>query len=466
MKQSTKSKIIGIALAISVGFAYPAFSASPQFESPIQALESSQLRHVGNFDGDSYPDLLLLAQDKISYRKGLGNGGFGAAIVSVLGLQLFNSTPTAVGDLTGDSIDDFVFMVPFGKDLQVYKGSAQGVFTLYRSVELDYGVSKPIVGNFNADPYQDILITSTSIWGGNYFIEGTSSGLSVTKTEYKDGFYPNGMRCDISRISKISPTGLPGFLCIGSSSIGIVPMNSATQPAIVNAYTSPYTSNPDDRQYAIAEFSGDGLLDLAALRGNSGSINLLIYENSSFGLNSPRIVKAGVLSWQTQLLTSDIDGDGRSDLVLFNPNGSNFYSLNLGNLSFQPFQLVPMNLSNEVLIFADLNVDGMGDFIFAGNSRISVALVKNVTKIAADAKPTIEADAKTTIDATNEARIAEDSATNAALAAAEAADAATLIAQGASDAVAALSESVNLLITEIQTQIKSLAAIVARLAKK
>ena len=53
-----------------------------------------------------------------------------------------------------------------------------------------------------------------------------------------------------------------------------------------------------------------------------------------------------------------------------------------------------------------------------------------------------------------------------ALAAAEAADAANSVAQDASDAVAALAESVNLLITEIQAQIKSLAVIVARLAKK
>lgn len=87
-------------------------------------------------------------------------------------------------------------------------------------------------------------------------------------------------------------------------------------------------------------------------------------------------------------------------------------------------------------------------------------------KAAAELRARQEADAKVTIDATNESRAAEDAATDAALAAAEAADAATSIAQGASDAVAALSESVNLLITEIQNQIKSLAAIVARLAKK
>ena len=74
------------------------------------------------------------------------------------------------------------------------------------------------------------------------------------------------------------------------------------------------------------------------------------------------------------------------------------------------------------------------------------------------------ADAAT--DAANEALDAANAATDAALAAAEAADAATTAAQEASDAVAALSESVTKLIGDLQAQIKSLAAVVAKIAKK
>jgi hypothetical protein len=69
-------------------------------------------------------------------------------------------------------------------------------------------------------------------------------------------------------------------------------------------------------------------------------------------------------------------------------------------------------------------------------------------------------------DAANEATDAANAATDAALAAAEAADAATTAAQEASDAVAALSESVTKLIAGRQAQIKSLAAVVAMIAKK
>lgn len=87
-------------------------------------------------------------------------------------------------------------------------------------------------------------------------------------------------------------------------------------------------------------------------------------------------------------------------------------------------------------------------------------------RAAAELRARQEADAKVTIDATNEARAAEDAATDAALAAAEAAEAATSVAQVASDAVAALSETVTQLIADLQAQIKSLSAIVAKLAKR
>ena len=73
---------------------------------------------------------------------------------------------------------------------------------------------------------------------------------------------------------------------------------------------------------------------------------------------------------------------------------------------------------------------------------------------------------KAATDAAKEALEASNAATTAALDAAKAADAATAAAQAATDAVADLSESVAKLIAGLQAQIKSLAAVVAKIAKK
>ena len=207
MKPHSKRLSVVLASIIVIGSAFPAFSIEPQFEVPIQSLESSQLRHIGKFDGDSIPDLLLVYQNKLSIRRGLGNGDFGSSIESLLGTQIYNASSTVVGDLTGDSINDFAFVVPFGRDFQIYKGSTQGTFSFFRSIELDYSVDRSIIGDFNSDSFPDVLITGTGTWGGSYFLEGTASGVSGVKTEYKDGFYANGFKCNPSRWARISPNG-------------------------------------------------------------------------------------------------------------------------------------------------------------------------------------------------------------------------------------------------------------------
>jgi NAD dependent epimerase/dehydratase family enzyme len=127
------------------------------------------------------------------------------------------------------------------------------------------------------------------------------------------------------------------------------------------------------------------------------------------------------------------------------------------------YQFVNVDLTKKIFnAFLDSEAD-----VFIFISSVKAAADKVVAdKAAEELKAKQEADAKVTIDAANEVKAAEDAATSAALAAAEAADTANSVAQNASDAVAALAESVNLLITEIQGQIKSLAAIVARLGKK
>lgn len=113
--------------------------------------------------------------------------------------------------------------------------------------------------------------------------------------------------------------------------------------------------------------------------------------------------------------------------------------------------------------------------------KVFMPLIDNVVKISATGGTSLplagqvvvtasaevsNAAVKAATNASQEAADAANAATEAALSAAKAADAATAAAQEASDAVAALSESVAKLIAGLQAQIKSLAATVAKIAKK
>jgi hypothetical protein len=113
--------------------------------------------------------------------------------------------------------------------------------------------------------------------------------------------------------------------------------------------------------------------------------------------------------------------------------------------------------------------------------KVFMPLIDNVIKISATGGTSLplagqvvvtasaevsNAAVKAATNASEEAAAAAQAATDAALSAAKAADAATLAAQEASDAVAELSKSVTKLIAGLQAQIKSLAAVVAKIAKK
>jgi hypothetical protein len=113
--------------------------------------------------------------------------------------------------------------------------------------------------------------------------------------------------------------------------------------------------------------------------------------------------------------------------------------------------------------------------------KVFMTLIDNVIKISATGGTSLplagqvvvtasaevsNAAVKAATNASEEAAAAAQAATDAALSAAKAADAATLAAQEASDAVAELSKSVTKLIAGLQAQIKSLAAVVAKIAKK
>jgi hypothetical protein len=90
-----------------------------------------------------------------------------------------------------------------------------------------------------------------------------------------------------------------------------------------------------------------------------------------------------------------------------------------------------------------------------------------VSQVVVSAEALVEDSAqKAATDAAKEALDASNAATSAALDAAKAADAATAAAQAATDAVAVLSESVTKLIAGLQAQIKSLAKVVAKIAKR
>ena len=116
----------------------------------------------------------------------------------------------------------------------------------------------------------------------------------------------------------------------------------------------------------LADFTGNGILDLAVLSANGVSIYL---GNGKGGFLPPVNYDAGVDP--TGLTVAEVLGNGKLDLLVGNIYGDVLILVGNGNGTFRPFEPVKQAIA---LAVADLTGNGVPDFIFADQSLNQVTV--------------------------------------------------------------------------------------------
>ena len=116
-----------------------------------------------------------------------------------------------------------------------------------------------------------------------------------------------------------------------------------------------------------ADFTGNGISDLAVLTANGVSIYL---GNGKGGFSSPVTYDAG--SDPTGLTVADLLGNGHLDLLVGNAFGDVLILVGNGDGTFRPFEPVKADIA---LAVADLTGNGALDFVFADQSLNRVTVV-------------------------------------------------------------------------------------------
>jgi hypothetical protein len=146
-----------------------------------------------------------------------------------------------------------------------------------------------------------------------------------------------------------------------------------------------FAAGIDPRATVLADFNGDGKLDLVA--ANAGGGNISVFRNvTSTGSISPGSLATKIdLSTATgpiSMAVGDVDGDGRLDLVVAAYSArrlSLFRNIGTGTaINFTPpTELVTGNNPRGVAI-RDLDGDGRFDLVVANEGDASVSLFRNV----------------------------------------------------------------------------------------
>jgi len=288
-------------------------------------------------------------------------------------------TPIAMADVNGDGLADLIIGTTGGtSNIAVLLGQSNG--TLGAPSFLPGGALSLAAGDLNGDGFADIVAGNFPAVGTNnatassitVLLSDGSGNFTTGTTQTFTGTYPGPMvladimgtgRNDLL-VASVSPSVLYLFPNQGNGTFG-TPVNIATLGS--------------DRWFAVADFNGDGTLDIAysgLVSAGSAKENTHILLNQGDGTFND-IVPTAMADVGGIVVAGDFNNDGLPDLAVEVDTGSGPVTLqtflNAGSNSFtqgSSISLGPVGSTPYRFVIGDFDNDGFLDIAGANGSGL------------------------------------------------------------------------------------------------
>jgi hypothetical protein len=342
---------------------------------------------IADFDGDGILDLAVVNSAAGSVSVLLGNdvagvpdGTFAPALDAAAG-----SSPTrlAVGDFDGNDVLDLV-VAHNGPDLSVLLGLGDGSFGPPVSHASGSVVHSGVtVADLDGDGILDLVVS-------HWFSDAVGVLLGQGSGGVGDGTFAPAVAYatgELPRDVVVADFDGDGILdlaaaCFDDASVSVL-LGSGDGTF---SGAADYPAGAAGLAIVAADFDGDGITDLALQSHLDGTVSVLLGQGSggvgdgTFG--APIASTAGLAP--TDLATGDFDADGVMDLAVANAgNGLNAVLLGVGDGSFETprfYQADSQDTTSQpfAVATADLEADGALDFVTANMMNANVSVMRNL----------------------------------------------------------------------------------------
>ncbi|CAF1006875.1 unnamed protein product [Adineta steineri] len=336
---------------------------------------------VGDFNGDGKIDIVTTnyLANNIGIFLNHGDGTFATQVPYDTGS---GSTPphVALGDFNGDGKIDIV-TANFGTvNIGIFLNHGDGTFATQvtyttGSGSTPYGIA---VADFNGDGKIDV-VTANYRANSITILLNNGDGTFPTQVIYTtgSGTLPIGVTVgDFNGDGKIDIVTANG----GTNNIGVFINNGAGTFATLVTYDAGSGSRPGTP--AVGDFNGDGKIDIVS--ANSGTANIGVFINNGAGTFATQVTyTTGSGSTPYGIAVADFNGDGKIDIVTANgvtDNIETFLNNGAGTFAIQVTYDADSGSASYAIAVGDFNGDGKIDIVSTNRdtSSIDVFLQVNV----------------------------------------------------------------------------------------
>ena len=335
---------------------------------------------TADVDGDNKLDIVVANHDtnNVGVLLNTGNGTFtNQTTYPTTSDMAPRSVITA--DINGDNKLDIIVPNSGWDNIGVYLNTANGMFVSRIHYPTGYGSSPRslVAVDLNGDSTLDIIVANHGTDNVAVLLNMGGNLIFTSQTIYSTGFNSGPQSVLIADVNNDNKWDII-VANEGSNSVGVflnIGNGSFTRQT---TYSTAYGSH--SCSVATADVNSDNKPDIIV--ANPGTNNVGVLLNIGNGIFSRQTTySTGPNSQPFYVVTVDVDGDNKLDIVVANSNGNNIgVLLNMGNgtLASQTIYSTGDGSGSRSLTTADMNSDNKPDIIVGNSGTDNVCVLLNL----------------------------------------------------------------------------------------